>query len=120
MKLSKAQQSVIEKAKKEIDLARENNFYDWQRKRYGFVIWNCKPVREMTDEEIDKMLLEQKQQGYNIKEERYQKLLNGVTDTCHASGSTLKKLEALGMIEIIKDSTGEHYYGFDEIKIIGY
>ena len=43
----------------------------------------------------------------------------GIDYLCHASSKTIKALEKVGIIEIIKDSNGE-YFGFDTIKLLNY
>ena len=44
---------------------------------------------------------------------------NGIDYLCHASSATIRKLEKLGLIEVIYDSAGEAY-GFDTIKVLNY
>ena len=118
MTLSKAQQTVIENAKEEIDFARTHNFYDWYR-HYGSLF-----ERKLNDEEIDSLLDERERTGWKtskeIERKKYEMNRNGISYLCHATGATLKKLKTLGLIEIIKDSTGETFFGFDTIKILNY
>lgn len=118
MKLSKAQQEVMEKAKERIDYARNHSFYDWYRHNSGY--WR---IKEMSDAEIDAELAQREADEYKGTKEyemtRYEMNKNGIDYLCHASSSTIKKLEMLGLIEIIKDSNGE-YYGLDQIKILNY
>lgn len=117
-KLSKAQQEVMDHAKKAIDFARTHDFYDWYRKGSGY--WK---IKEMTDEEIDAYLEDHKKRGYvGTKEyemKHYQWNKDGIDYLCHASSLTIRKLEKLGLIEILEDSKGE-YYGFDTIKVLNY
>lgn len=118
IKLSKAQQEVIDNAKRRIDFARTHSFCDWWRKSESY--WKCK---EMTDAEVYEEINRRAKAGYAVnlaKEEQwYEMNRNGIDFTCHASSATIKKLEALGLIEIIHDSNGE-YYGFDTIKLLNY
>lgn len=116
-KLSKAQQEVMDHAKEAIDFSRTHDFYDWYRRSAVL------KVKEMTDEEIDSYLEDRKKRGYvGTKEyemERYQWNRDGIDFLCHASSLTIRKLEKLGLIEIIEDSKGE-YYGLDKIKVLNY
>lgn len=115
MKLSKAQQMVIDTAKERIDFARAHTFYEWYRRDSH---WS---IQEMTDEEIDAHL--GKVQEYigskKYYEERYNMNRDGIDYLCRANSKTIKKLEDLGLITIIYDSNGETY-GFDRIKINNY
>jgi len=115
-KLSKAQQEVLDIAKERIDFARTHNFYDWFR-QYN------RTCRNHTDEEVRKEIDERTANGWignwEWETTRYEWNRNGIDYLCHASSATIKKLESLGLIEIIKDSNGE-YYGFDQIKVLNY
>lgn len=117
MKLSTAQQKVIEEAKSRIDYARSHDFYDWYRKEY-------KPNCEITNDEIDNAIKRQEQFGSHFNkicyEKRYQMNINGIDYLCHASSATIKKLEKVGLIEIVYDSNGAKNCAFDIIKILNY
>ena len=116
-KLSKAQQEVLDNAKERIDYARTHSFCDWFRHN-----WGCY-YKDMTDAEvyeaIEKMAKRSKVYSLQREEMQYDWNRNGIDYLCHASTATIKKLEKLGLIEIIYDSNGE-YYGFDTIKILNY
>ena len=119
MKLSKAQQEVLEHAKMVIDYARTHSFYDWFR-------WNNRSymnIDKMSDEEICRLVDQWTAENYignwEYQLTRYQWNRDGIDYTCHASSKTIQKLEALGLIEIIHDSNGE-YFGFDVIRILNY
>lgn len=117
MKLSKAQQEVLNEAKARIDYARKHDFYDWYRNGYSW-------FRDKSNEAIDEWLAkndatEHKIGGTEYATKHYEMNKAGIDYLCHASSLTIRKLESLGLIEIIKDSAGE-YYGFDVIKIVNY
>lgn len=112
MKLSKAQQEVIENAKERIDFARTHDFYDWYRNGLGSY------RKDITNEEIDSNINNSKL-GRDWHEMRYNWNKEGIDYLCHASSATIKKLEKLGLIEIVYDSNGE-WYGFDRIKLVNY
>ena len=119
MKLSKAQQEVMDKAKERIDYARTHSFHDWFRNN------TCADyVKEMSDQEVDALIDKRTEQGWignrSYEENHYQMNRDGIDYLCHASGATIKKLETLGLIEIIKDSTGTGTYAFDAIKVLNY
>ena len=117
-KLSKAQQEVLDRAKYRIDFARTHSFCDWWRKNESF--WKYK---EATDAEVYEILEERTRKGWigtlEWEMKHYEMERDGIDPYCHASSATIKKLETLGLIEIIYDSNGE-YYGFDTIKILNY
>lgn len=118
MSISKAQQEVLDKAKARIDFARAHGFCDWWRENTGY--WKFK---EMTDSEVYEEIERRTKSGWkaDLKYEtaHYEMNRNGIDYLCHASSATIKKLQNLGLIEIIRDSNGE-YYGFDTIKILNY
>lgn len=118
MKLSKAQQVVMDEAKKRIDYARVHSFHDWFRNnnRSGNII-------EMNDREVDELLEKRTLAGWignkDYQMEHYQMNRDGIDYLCHASSKTIGKLESMGLIEIIRNSNGENY-GLDVIRILNY
>lgn len=111
MKLSKAQQAVMDQAKSNIDFARNNTYYTWIRKHFY--------SREMTDEEIQEMIERDKKAfGYEYEAKRFEEERNGIT-LAQCNSRTLYKLQEYGLIEIIEDSKG-HTYGIDTIKVLNY
>lgn len=102
IKLTPAQQKVMEKAYRDIDLARNNNYEAWIRKT----------IKGFTDEYIeDRIRLEDRKDWYEDRK-------NGIVLTS-CNTRTLKKLEDLDLIEIIKDSTGSTW-GIDVVKVLNY
>ena len=109
MKLSKAQQEVLDQAKASIDFARSATYFDWLKKAY----------RLETDEDCMRNIEESKKYfGYDYGARRYEEDRNGIT-IVHCNSKTLYKLEELGLIEIIEDSKGQTY-GIDTIKVLNY
>lgn len=101
-KLTPAQEKVMEKAYRDIDLARDNNYEAWIRKT----------IKGFTDEYIeDRIRLEDRKDWHEDRK-------NGIVLTS-CNTRTLKKLEELGLIEIIKDSTGSTW-GIDVVKVLNY
>lgn len=102
IKLSKAQEKVMEQAYKDIDLARNNNYEAWVRKY----------IKGFTDEYIEERIrLEDRKDWYEDRK-------NGIVLTS-CNTKTLRKLEELGLIKIIKDSTGSTW-GIDIVKVLNY
>lgn len=102
VKLTPAQEKVMNKAYKDIDLARNNNYAEWVRKS----------IKGFTDEYIeDRIRLEDRKDWYEDRK-------NGIVLTC-CNTKTLRKLEELGLIKIIEDSTGSTW-GIDTVKILNY
>lgn len=115
MKLSKAQQDVMDKAKKDIDEARALDYPEWLRRDSYYQIpkWADKETAEL----IEKRWMDAVNREY--LKEYWEAEKNGIVLT-HCNTRTLKKLEALGLIEILYDSTGDGGYGIDHVKILNY
>lgn len=113
MKLSKAQQAVMDHAKGRIDFARSATYYDWVKKHFL-------PHREnATDEEVVKAIEKDKKIfGYDYMAKRFEEEKNGIT-LAQCNSKTLYKLQEYGLIEIIEDSKGQTY-GIDTIKVLNY
>ena len=112
MKLSKAQQAVLNDAKDKIDFARNTSYYEWIRK--GFF-----PHKEVTDERVLEEIEESnKIFGYDYLAKTFEEEKSGIT-IVHCNSKTLYKLQEYGLIEIIKDSKGQSY-GIDVIKVLNY
>ena len=108
----------MEEAKARINYARTHSFCDWWRKNDGY--WKNK---ELSDEQVYEHIKELQRRGWKVSveyyEKRYEMNRNGIDYLCHASSATIKKLESLGLIEIIYDSNGESW-GFDRIRVLNY
>ncbi len=115
MKLSKAQAAVMEKAKKDIDEARNLDYSEWLRETESYF-----QVPFWADEETTKLVNQRWQKAVNDKYlyEYWEAKRNAVVLT-HCNTKTLQKLEKLGLIEILEDSTGE-CYGIDTVKVLNY
>lgn len=110
MKLSKAQQAVMENAKNRIDFARTHSFDEWHLKHFRNTIDEYKQ-RNGENSEAHKSHID-----YVTK--RYEEERRGIT-LAHCNSKTLYKLREYGMIEIVEDSKGETY-GIDVIKVLNY
>lgn len=112
MKLSQAQQRVIDQATREIDFARTHNFYDWYRHAMNCATWS--------DSEIDDHMEKEGAQwnGLGGKEYELREYDNRKKGQAlvMANTKTLASLERLGIIEIINE--GGTYP--DTIKVINY
>lgn len=112
MKLSKAQQAVIDKAKKDIDFARNSSFSDWHQKAF-----RCTPEEE--DAHLRRVGNEKDVEWHrNWSTKRFEEEKAGIVLTM-CNSRTLAKLSELGLIEIIQDSNGQHY-GIDTVKVLNY
>lgn len=104
MKLSKAQQEVMDKARKDIDIARQYDYPEWYRVTQT---WCRKDA-------IEKNIANGQLKEYWEADRRGEVLT-------HCNSKTLEKLQALGLIEIIHDSKKDKsYYGIDTIKVLNY
>lgn len=123
MKLSKAQQEVMETVKQEIDFARTHTLYEWAenekfRNGYDRIVSNYSRYGFKNAEEA-MAYIEGEIRSYGEKYRRYyENERNGIVLT-HCNSKTIAKLESLGLIEIIRDSNGESY-GLDTIKVLNY
>ena len=100
-KLSKAQQEVMDKAKKDIDDARKMEYPEWLISHVN--------IRKNS---LEKCVAE----GY--LKDSWEERRNGFALTM-CNSRTLKKLEEFGLIEIIEDTNGQHC-GIDVIKVLNY
>jgi len=122
MKLSKAQEKVMEEAKREIDKARSMDYPEW--------------LMDMGDYKVPEWATDETSPYYNPRlAEHYRKIFdeavakeewknywednrNGIVLT-RCNSKTLKKLEEYGLIKIIYDSNGERI-GIDTVQILNY
>ena len=123
MKLTKAQNYIMEKAHKEIDFARTHTLIEWAtNERYNCIDIKDTVIARRFNEYGYKSLedaindVEKELQEYAEKYGKYYyNEKNGVVLT-QANSRTLKALERLNLIEIIED--GGSY--IDSIKILNY
>ena len=112
IKLTPAQQKVMDRAYKDIDDARNNDFYGWYNLAY-----NCDHTKEVIDEHIENF--EKRFPGLkNYHHETYEETKNGRVLT-HCNTKTLRKVEEMGLIKIIEDSTGTQF-GLDVVQVLNY
>ena len=108
MKLSKAQQEVMDHAKKEIDLARQLDYPDWLKAtnhcfQQETAYWQ-KAYKEAVEKEQSKCYWENDRKAIVLT---------------HCSSHTIRALERLGLIEIIEDSV-EIGGSIDVVKVLNY
>ena len=128
MKLTKAQQIILDDAKKYVDYAREHDFLHWASlKLCGYDLdtdWDAVPNPYLSNE----MVLRKAQDAVARDEagsseyfepfhwkKAYERERQGEC-IVHANSKTLEALERLGMIEIIRDGRS----GLDTIKLLNY
>lgn len=111
MKLSEAQTRVIEKAKRDIDMARECATYEEYFMKYEAPHCNAayNTPEKFKARDID---------SWNYYKKYWEEHKDGIVLT-HCNSRTLVKLEQYGLIEIITDSNGQEY-GIDKIKVLNY
>ena len=104
MKLSEAQKKIIEKAHNDIDYARTHMLVEWAAKNLGYL------GRKLGEYEIDRI------KSYaNDYKKYYEREKNGIV-LCRANSRTIKKLEEMGLVEILND--GGNFP--DTLKILNY
>lgn len=111
VKLTPAQQNVMDKAYEQIDYARTHNFYDWYRHAHG-------TAKNLTDEEIDKRIKDWNTTYPTLKDyqrKAYEGCKNGEAIVI-ANTKTLNALVNMGLIKII-ELTGSYT---DTIQVLNY
>lgn len=104
MKLSKAQQEVLDKARKDIDIARQYDYPEWYRITQTW----CR------ESAVEKNIANGELKDF-WEAERCGEVLT------HCNSKTLEKLQELGLIEIRHDSKEDRCsYGIDTIKVLNY
>lgn len=104
MKLSNAQEKVMMKAKKDIDMARSMEYAEWLKETHSFYQTHEDAYQKAMSEGYLKEYWEDGRKGI-------------VLASCNSR--TLAKLEEMGLIEIVYDSNGETF-GIDTIKVLNY
>ena len=99
MKLTAAQQKVMDQVKGDIDFARTHSFEDWYHKGY--------PGRDIERTKKD-----------TYYEERFEEEKAGIALVI-CNSRTLYKLRDMGLIEIIRDTSGSHF-NVDKIRVLNY
>lgn len=121
MKLSKAQATVMEQAKKEIDYARTHDFLHWYARSTNRDLetdWDAYPNPYLSNESVLKETIEYASKADEGWHKRYEEQKEGVVLTM-CNSRTLAKLEEMGLIEILHDSKGTSY-GIDTVKVLNY
>lgn len=104
MKLSKAQEKVMENAKRQIDEARSMDYPEW--------LMHGNDYYEDHKDAWVKAVSEGRFKEY------WENNRNGIVLT-RCNSRTLAKLEEYGLIKIIEDSKGEQF-GVDTVQILNY
>ena len=118
----------MERAKERIDYARTHDFLHWTAKmvmgRCLETDWDAHPNKYLTNKSVlenaEKAVKEDAENKVlpNFHRNGYEEAKNGVVITS-CNSRTLWKLKEMGLIEILRDSTGETY-GIDKIKVLDY
>ena len=127
MKLTKAQQKIIDEARQKIDYARTHDFIHWVSLRCcGYDLdedWDAVPNPFLSNAYVLKQaqdMVANDETGYRCFEphhwaKRYEAQKNGES-IVHTNSKTLEALERMGLIEIIHDGRS----GWDTIKLLNY
>ena len=102
-KLSKAQEQVMKDAYKDIDKARSMTYPEWFKETQSHGLRENAIPRYIENEYL---------------KEYWEDARNGIVLT-HCNSRTIRKLAELGLVEIVRDSSGESF-GIDTIKILNY
>lgn len=111
IKLSKAQQEIMERAYRDIDKARNaEDVVEWYR-----ACTSGSWIKEMPHDELAEEFRKYDDRGW--WRTHYEELLQGIVHT-QANGRSLYKLESLGLIKILEDRTHSKLY--DIVQILNY
>lgn len=103
MKLTGAQQKVLDEAIRDIDIARKLDYPEWLRTTHKSIRLDY--VEECIAKEYCKKYWEAARSGKVFT---------------HCNSKTLYKLAEYGLIEIIEDSKEQGNYGIDTIRVLNY
>lgn len=114
MKLSKAQQQVMDRAKAKIDTARsyaefDTYFEEVEIKNGSYN--NCSDTADKFRENNPRI--------YEHHRKIWEEEKDGIVLTMGVNSRTLYKLQEMGLIEILEDGKNRHF-GIDRIKIANY
>lgn len=109
-KLSPAQEKILEEAKATILKARSYPTFE----EYFLATNNCN-VNYNTPEKYKS----KDPKGWEKMERWWKNKLKGIV-LCSASGPTIKKLEKLGYIKIMEDTTNTGSYKYDTIQVLNF
>ena len=122
MKLSKAQQVVMDMAIEKITYARTHDFRHWIAKAHSYPLekdWDSLPnpylTNEIVSEYVDRFIREDDEIHNGFFRRSYEDEKSGIT-LVTSNSRTIKALEQLGLIEIISDGRS----GIDEIKVLNF
>ena len=118
VKLSKAQQAVMDDAREQIDRARRfERMIDWYM---DDDYWRNrgKSAEEVIEYLKSRTFGFEDYNGYDYYEKAWQDRKNGIALTM-CNSRTLYKLQEMGLIEIVEDSKGATY-GIDKVKVLNY
>lgn len=123
MKLSKAQEKVMEEAKRKIDRARSMDYPEWLmdvNDYYQVPEWATDETSPYYNPRYAESLRKQFYEAVAKEEMKHywEDNRNGIVLT-RCNSRTLKKLEEYGLIKIIYDSNGEHI-GIDTVQVLNY
>lgn len=108
MKISAAQQKVIDNAKQQIDLARTFKTFEERWTRYAANVG-------YTPEEYAR----RNPVMYRAEKMWWEGAVQAIA-LVHCNSRTLDKLAQAGLIEIVHDSRNDRGYGVDSIKLLNY
>lgn len=113
MNISRIQQQVLDQAISEIRLAKRLDFDAWLIASGNILDPDAPGLTDKERANRSKIIEEVKEEG------RYFRVYNELRENIayvHAASQTLRSLAKKSLIEIIRDSAGEHY-GIDKIKV---
>ena len=113
-KLTKTQLACIEEMKKDIDLARScDTFTEYLLKR-------CFKNSRNPEEAMEKALKDHKEWYYSVYKKSYENAKNGIVLVSRYGKPTLKVLERMGIVTVVKFSGHRDTGVIDTVKLNNY
>lgn len=126
-KLTKTQKEVLKGIRDDVVRAKSNTFYRWCGEVTGLDWWNVdEKYPRISVEDRESLVVYQKGllDGMMEKPDRrafwtecYDRTREVQETVCHAPSGTLRALERMGLIIIVRDSANDRGYGLDRVRL---
>ena len=124
MKLTKAQNELLNRMTTKIDFARTHTLTEWAQERKGYTeekidrMIKSSELYRKTPEEMMTCIANEISNYAETYADYYNEERSGIVNVI-CNSKPLKKLEEYGLIEILYDSTGTGF-GLDTVKVLNY
>lgn len=126
-KLTNAQEKVLKGIRDDVVRAKSNTLYRWLGEVAGLDWWNVGEKHpRISVEERESLAAHQRRQLDVLLQrpdcrafwtECYDRIREAQEVVCHAPSGTLRALERLGLVIIVRDSADSRGYGLDRVRL---